>query len=157
MIPRECVRALVEDDQGRVLLVRIVERSSSRAFWITPGGGVEEGESDTDALARELHEETGIAKIPVGPLVWTRDFTFSWEGVTYRQVERFYWLKVTSFRAKPTALQGNIEVTSFDTLRWWTVAEIAEASETFAPLDLAEQIIHLRAGGPQPLPVALGR
>jgi ADP-ribose pyrophosphatase YjhB (NUDIX family) len=58
------VCALVEDDEGRLLLAR-------RAFepfkgrWDLPGGFLEEGEHPLDALRRELLEETGLEVEPV--------------------------------------------------------------------------------------------
>lgn len=57
------VAGLVTDAQGRVLMLR-----SPRRDWEFPGGQVEEGESLTDALRREVWEETGVT-VSVGSLV----------------------------------------------------------------------------------------
>lgn len=54
---RLAVRALVSDEHARYLLLR--EASGSGLKF--PGGGVEPGEDDAAALARELREETGFA------------------------------------------------------------------------------------------------
>src|SRR6267154_3590960 len=50
------VRALVIDETGRIFLVK----HSYVSGWHLPGGGVEAGETLTEAVARELHEEGNI-------------------------------------------------------------------------------------------------
>jgi ADP-ribose pyrophosphatase YjhB (NUDIX family) len=53
------VGAIVTDDTGRLLLVkRGHEPEAGR--WSLPGGRVKPGESDPQALVREVHEETGL-------------------------------------------------------------------------------------------------
>ena len=53
------VGALVRE--GRVLLVhRRPDKRARAGLWDLPGGVVEAGESELDALARELHEELGV-------------------------------------------------------------------------------------------------
>lgn len=62
-----CVGGLVYDDASRLLLVRRANEPG-RGLWSVPGGRVEPGETDSDALVREMAEETGLAVVP-GPLI----------------------------------------------------------------------------------------
>ncbi|WP_280396896.1 NUDIX hydrolase [Nocardia carnea] len=50
------VSALVQDDQGRILLIR----RSDNGKYSVPGGGLEAGETVAQAVVREVREETGI-------------------------------------------------------------------------------------------------
>jgi 8-oxo-dGTP diphosphatase len=62
-----CVGAVVHDDRGRLLVVR---RGMPPAVgrWSVPGGRRERGETDADAVAREVLEETGL-QVAVGRVV----------------------------------------------------------------------------------------
>ena len=53
--------AIVADDQGRIL----VHRRSDNELWSIPGGRIEVGESVSEAVAREVREETGVEVEPV--------------------------------------------------------------------------------------------
>lgn len=50
---------MIRDDAGRLLLVRRA-RAPGAGCWSLPGGRVEPGETDQQALAREVAEETGL-------------------------------------------------------------------------------------------------
>ena len=64
-----CVGALVHDDDGRLLVVRR-GRPPGVGRWSVPGGRVEPGESDDEAVRREVLEETGL-HVTVGMRVGT--------------------------------------------------------------------------------------
>lgn len=49
------VVAIVQDDQGRVLMIHKTDNNK----WALPGGGHEIGESIADTVVREVKEETG--------------------------------------------------------------------------------------------------
>ena len=62
-----CVGAVIRDAAGRLLLIRRGHEPEAGS-WSLPGGRVEPGESDAQALVREMREETGLIVQP-GPLV----------------------------------------------------------------------------------------
>ncbi|GAA0847659.1 NUDIX hydrolase [Streptosporangium amethystogenes subsp. fukuiense] len=66
-----CVGAIILDDSGRMLLVRR-GRPPGMGLWSVPGGRVEPGESDPEAVIREVLEETGLTVVP-GRLAGTVD------------------------------------------------------------------------------------
>jgi 8-oxo-dGTP diphosphatase len=53
------VNGILQHDDA-VLLVRLQSPVTDELVWMPPGGGVEFGESMTDALKREFCEETGL-------------------------------------------------------------------------------------------------
>lgn len=62
-----CVGAIVRDPRGRLLVVQRGHEPAA-GTWSIPGGRVEAGESDADAVVREVREETGLLVRP-GELV----------------------------------------------------------------------------------------
>src|SRR4051794_11048996 len=62
-----CVGAIVHDAEGRLLVIRR-GRPPSEGLWSLPGGRVEPGESDAEAVVRELAEETGL-RVEPGSLI----------------------------------------------------------------------------------------
>ena len=57
-----CVGAIVHDDFHRLLMVRRANEPAA-GRWSLPGGRVEAGESDADAVRREVSEETGLVVV----------------------------------------------------------------------------------------------
>jgi ADP-ribose pyrophosphatase len=57
--PRAAVTAIVEDDSGNILFVRICRYTSGATKWELPAGGMETGEIEIEAARREVLEETG--------------------------------------------------------------------------------------------------
>lgn len=61
--------AVIRDAQGQVLIAQRSPDKHQGGLWEFPGGKVEPGESVAQALARELHEELGIAVQQARPLI----------------------------------------------------------------------------------------
>jgi len=59
------VRAFIEDDDGRVLLIkRAADSKTNASRWELPGGKIGTRESLEEALKREVKEETNLEIIP---------------------------------------------------------------------------------------------
>jgi 8-oxo-dGTP diphosphatase len=61
------VGAVIKDDQGRLLLIKRGHEPGA-GLWSLPGGRIEPGETDAEALVREMREETGL-DVQAGPLL----------------------------------------------------------------------------------------
>lgn len=55
-------------DGGRLLVAQRAEPPDMRGRWELPGGSVEDGESEVDAVVRELREELSYAVVVEGRL-----------------------------------------------------------------------------------------
>jgi 8-oxo-dGTP pyrophosphatase MutT (NUDIX family) len=153
MAPRQGVRAVVLDPADRVLLVRFEDVMGT--WWATPGGGIDEGETDADALARELREEVGLLDFELGPLVWRRQHWHvdptRWGG----QQERHYLVRTDAFELAPTFSAAELEAEGVHEARWFTLDELATV--VTGPQRLVELVRGLIADGPPAEPLDAGR
>jgi 8-oxo-dGTP diphosphatase len=62
-----CVGAVIKDPAGRLLLI-LRGHEPGRGLWSVPGGRIEPGETDEQAVVREVREETGLT-VTCGPLL----------------------------------------------------------------------------------------
>lgn len=152
---RAAARAVVLDPDDRILLVRF--EFPTRTIWATPGGGVEPGEPPEDAIRRELAEETGLVSVEIGPLVWTRLHIVpfiggQWDG----QQEVYHLVRTPSFTPKPQHSWEQLNAEYVFELRWWALAELRSAEETFAPRRLPELVRDLVLSGPPATPIDAG-
>ena len=133
---RFAVRAVVMTPEQEVLLIRT--RPVTRApYWVTPGGGVEPGESDEQALRRELHEETGLLQFEVGPLLMQHSFVAPGpRRITHRQR-----LFVVSHPRFEPFMSDQQEARTIERFHWWPLHELHHTTETIFPPRLA---IHLQ-------------
>jgi TDG/mug DNA glycosylase family protein len=159
-VPRPAVRALLLDRRDRVFLHRFV-LPNDPGVWITPGGALEPGEHEADALRRELHEELRVRDVELGPWIWERSHVWYWpaRAEIFDTRERFALVRVRDART--------VRPTEHDSLfagpgareehRWWTLEEIAKSEDDFAPRALAEHLEHLLTHGPPTEPIEVGR
>jgi 8-oxo-dGTP pyrophosphatase MutT (NUDIX family) len=152
IIERHAIRAILLTPDHEVLLLRIQPPGGEEGFWITPGGGLEPGETVEAGLRRELSEELGLEHFVVGPLVWRRQHTFSWVGKRIRQREQYHIVHISRFEPR---MSDATELKVLDRFHWWSLPELACATEPLTPLSLAEIVARYIAQGPprEPLEV----
>ena len=137
---RRTARVLVVDDADRMLLFSDSDPGlPGRHWWITPGGGVEPGESDLEAAVREVREETGLAIEAAdlrGPLA-RRHVVHGYTDVVVQQDEVFLGVHVPAFDVDVSGHTEEERLT-MTRHRWWTRDELAATGETIWPAVLVD-------------------
>jgi 8-oxo-dGTP diphosphatase len=108
---RVVVAAVVERDDGRILLARRLPDAHLGGLWEFPGGAVEDGETPEEALSRELVEELGVVITVAEPI------TFAFHRDERRDVVLlFHAARIV--QGRPRGLQGQ-------EVRWFAREELA--------------------------------
>mgnify|MGYP002620094336 CR=1 FL=1 len=142
---RNSARAVMVNERGEMLLLKFI--FGSKTWWVTPGGGLEEGESFEEALKREVFEETGVKLDQIGPWVWTKEIVLEIEERTVLSHERYYLVRVAGQELE----LGNMTELEKDTLldiKWWSAAEIRQVAgrEPFSISRLDELLTAINEG-----------
>ncbi len=150
MKQRKSVRGILLNERDQVLLVRHLDALPADptqpdvvAYWATPGGGMEVGESETEALQRELQEELGLSEVEVGRCVGVREVQLELPGIGSVLSHETYFL----CRVKETPVLNyeglsESERRTLQAIRWWSRQELAETCEILRPAALPELVAH---------------
>jgi 8-oxo-dGTP diphosphatase len=103
---------------GRMLVIRRSRQVVAPGVYCFPGGGIEDGESEEEALVREFREEVGVTVHPRRKV---------WECVTAWKVRLSWWLGEIAADAVPTPNPREVE-----SVHWMTPEEMAAQPELLA-------------------------
>ncbi|MER5636108.1 NUDIX domain-containing protein [Kitasatospora sp. NPDC002227] len=156
---RVSARVLLRDAAGHLLLLKTLNHPDNPAqghFWMTPGGGVEPGESLAQAAARELGEEIGLHVSPelLGSPVAFTSGQADLEWASGHFTDHFFQLRVVSHQID---LSGQTDYEQREHLghRWWPPAELATTTDNVLPWQLGPLLDRLDRLGPPEAPVQL--
>ena len=142
VIERRAARALLVSD-GALLLIEGCDpaRPEDGTWWLTPGGGLNDGETVEEGAVREVHEETGLRLSPeqLGPVIATRVCFFNFERRRYRQSETFFAVRVEPFAPQHHGWD-EVEQRALLDHRWWSVDELRATDEAVYPRRLADLV-----------------
>jgi 8-oxo-dGTP diphosphatase len=123
-VTRIAAYALCVDESERILLARLTYPEVKAGWWTLPGGGLGFGETPSEAVLRELTEETGLRgeiESLAGVESWVRRGTGA-GGIAddFHAIQIIYRVRVTG-GTLTNELDG-----STDEAAWFTRAELAQ-------------------------------
>lgn len=124
---RNSARGIIYKD-GKVLLIH----SKTKGYYKFPGGGIEKGESNTDALIREVREETGYSVKPesieeYGFVLRRQKDSYNENGF-FSQTNFYYFCEIEDFKAE-TKLDDYEKEDGFETV--WMNPVIASGKNRY--------------------------
>jgi 8-oxo-dGTP pyrophosphatase MutT (NUDIX family) len=142
-VSRKTVRVLLLNPEGATLLFEDSDPGLVDArWWVTPGGGIDPGESETEAAVREVREETGFDLDPsalLGPVA-RRHVVHGYSDQVIEQDETFYAARVDTFDVD---VSGHTleEQTTFKGHRWWSTEDLRASDDWVWPRELEEILL----------------
>jgi 8-oxo-dGTP diphosphatase len=114
------VVAAVIEREGRFLLgKRNPAKRTAPGFWHALCGRVEPGETEAEAVQREVLEESGL---------WVRAIEQVWQADTRDGIARIHWWRAQTLDERPAQLLQD----EHTELRWVSVQEMRDLGPVFA-------------------------
>lgn len=152
---RATVRVILIDSDRTLLFEDSDPGVPEARWWVTPGGGVDEGETDRQAGVREVAEETGCQLSEsdlLGPIA-VRHVVHGYSDQVLEQDESFYLAMVDPFEVDISAHTEDERIT-IKQYRWWSHDDLRHTGDWIWPHELVE--LWSLAGEPDRWPIDLG-
>jgi 8-oxo-dGTP diphosphatase len=127
------VGAMLQNDNGRYLITQRPPKASLPLLWEFPGGRVEEGETDAQALAREIREEMGV------------DVTVLEQAMHTHHEYPKYDIDFRVFRCRLADARAPIQHLRVHDHRWVTLEEMAQYQFPDADAKTLAKLLDLEA------------
>lgn len=138
---RETARVLLFDTNNRIFLLKthFDPEVGLPPRWLTPGGGIDAGETVLQAAVRELLEETGlvVSQKDLGEPVLVTSGRWDWsDGLSYHTYrDTIFELQVSAFEPDTTGFTTD-EHRDILEFRWWELEDLLNSEEPLAPHEL---------------------
>ena len=107
--------------------------------WLTPGGGIDEGETELETAVRELYEETGMVIDPevLGDPILVASGTWLWgDGIhSHTYTDTIFKLQIETFNPDTSGFTKD-ELRDVLEIRWWKIEDLLASGELIAPHEL---------------------
>ena len=134
-VSRTTVRVLLLNPDGDTLLFEDSDPGlNDTRWWVTPGGGIDPGETETQAAVREVAEETGFVLSPddlLGPVA-RRHVVHGDSDQVIEQDEAFYLAQVETVDVDVSAHTAEEQIT-FKGYRWFSTEDLRTTDDWVWP------------------------
>ena len=148
MIIRKSSRAIILNSQNKIFLFQynFDYFAGGNVVWITPGGGLEEGETFDMALIRELYEELGIVINKNFKQIYYRHPVYCLKNGEKAQCEERFYLIHLDIEEFTFHNWTESEQERMKRGKWWSVDEIMQSGDEFFTSEIVDMLNNLIKG-----------